>query len=178
MMVTMTCKWIFENMPVITYPQNSCESRAPSDPPRHHDRATPAPHISPRCPRRKNSRQCPTRRAGGVKRRPPGDRVLPPRERGGSARTEGFTASSEAFPTRGHPLTNFKTTFPHSIQHKNTIIHTILYKYHSGRKYKVRYVFILMPEPSSCFRREGYDSRKTNTKKVRRFFAGKQVIFL
>ena len=50
MMVTMMCKWIFENMPVITYPQNSCESRAPSDPPRHHDRATPAPHISRRVP--------------------------------------------------------------------------------------------------------------------------------
>ena len=94
-------KWIFENMPVITYQKNSYESRGPPDRRRHHDRVTPAPHISPRCPRRKNCRRCLTRRAGGLERRPPGDGSLPPWERGGSARTEGFTASSEAFPTRG-----------------------------------------------------------------------------
>ena len=48
---------------------------------------------------------------GRGERRPPGDRSLPPREGGGSARTEGFTTSSEAFPTRARPYTNFKTTF-------------------------------------------------------------------
>ena len=43
-------KWISENMPVIIYPQNSCESRAPPDPPRPHDRAkspTQQPSRSP-----------------------------------------------------------------------------------------------------------------------------------
>ena len=94
MMMVMMSKWIFENISVIKYPKNSCESRAPPDPPRHHDRATPAPHISPRCPRRKNCRRCPTRRAGGVERRPPGDGSLPLRERGGSAPTESLFFSA------------------------------------------------------------------------------------
>ena len=45
--MVMMSKWIFEIMPVITSPKSSCESRAPPDSPRHHDRATPTPHISP-----------------------------------------------------------------------------------------------------------------------------------
>ena len=100
MVIVMMSKWIFENenIPVIsTYPKSRWESRAPPEPPRHHDRATPTPHISRRCPRRNNCRRCPTRRAGAVERRPPGDRSLPLREGGGSARTEGLTAYSEAF---------------------------------------------------------------------------------
>ena len=106
-------RWIFEDMPLITYPKNSCRSRAPPDPPRYHDRATPVPYVSPWRPRRMNCRRCLTRRAEGVERRPPGDGSLPPRERGGSAPTEGFTTSSETFPTQGCPYTNFKTIFPH-----------------------------------------------------------------
>ena len=43
-----------------------------SRPPRPRGRATPAPHSSPRCSRRKSGRQRPTRRAGGDERRPPG----------------------------------------------------------------------------------------------------------
>ena len=60
-MMMMVFKWIrfFQNMPVIKYPPKSCVSRAQPDPPRHHDRATPAPYISPRCPRRNNCRRCP-----------------------------------------------------------------------------------------------------------------------
>ena len=104
-------KWIFDFLFVITYPKNSCDSRAPPDSPRHHDRATPAPRISPLSPPRKNGRRCPTRRVGGVERPPPGDRSFPPRELGGSTPTEGFTASSEALPTRGRPYTNFQATF-------------------------------------------------------------------
>ena len=77
-------KWIFDFLFVITYPKNSCDSRAPPDSPRHHDRATPAPRISPLSPPRKNGRRCPTRRVGGVERRPPGDGSLAPRGGGES----------------------------------------------------------------------------------------------
>ena len=48
--------------------------RAPPDPSRPQDRATPDPHDSTRCNRRK-------RRAGGVERSPPGDCLLGPWER-------------------------------------------------------------------------------------------------
>ena len=71
-------------MPVPVWPGRHRLYVAPFDTPRHHDRVTPAPHVSPRCPRRKNCRRCPTRPVGGVERRPPGERSLPPRERGGS----------------------------------------------------------------------------------------------
>ena len=52
-------KRIFENMPVITYPQNSCDSRAPPDP---LDGATSHPHCSLRDARQKNRRRSRTRR--------------------------------------------------------------------------------------------------------------------
>ena len=98
---------------IVRVPKNSCESRAPPSPPRRHDRATTAPHVSTRCSRRMNCHRCPTRRAGVGERRPPGDGSLPPRDRGGSARTKGFTASPEALPTRGGPHTKFKAKFPY-----------------------------------------------------------------
>ena len=72
-------------------------------PPRHHDRATPAAHISPRCPWQQNCHRCPTRRAGGVEWRPPGDGSLAPRERGGFAGNEGFTNTSGAVFRPGSP---------------------------------------------------------------------------
>ena len=56
-MVMVMSKWIFENMPVVIYPQNSCESRVPPDPPRPRDRAKSYPHSSPRDTRRKNERR-------------------------------------------------------------------------------------------------------------------------
>ena len=45
------------------YPNNSCESRAPPDPPRPRDRAKSHPHSSPRDPRRMNGRRSQTRLA-------------------------------------------------------------------------------------------------------------------
>ena len=54
---------IFENMPVITHPENSCDSRVPPNPPRPHDRAKSHPHSSPRDIRRENGRRSQTRRA-------------------------------------------------------------------------------------------------------------------
>ena len=44
--------------------------------PHWRDRATPAPHDSPRCCPRKNGRHRRTRRAWGVQRCPPGDKLL------------------------------------------------------------------------------------------------------
>ena len=86
-MIMMMPKWIFENMSVPVYPGRHRLYRAPPDPPRHHDRATPAPHISPRCPQQNNCRRFSTRRAGACRGALPGtDRSLlgngaDPRER-------------------------------------------------------------------------------------------------
>ena len=55
-------------MPVVTYPKNSCDSRAPLGLPRPCGGSMPAPHISPLRPRRKNGRRRTTPRAGGVQR--------------------------------------------------------------------------------------------------------------
>ena len=110
LLVIMMSERIFENMPVPVCPVRHRLCRAPPDPPRHHERATLAPHISPRCPRRKNCRRCPTRRAGAVERRPPGDnRSLPgkgvdPRERRGSQHFR------RPFPP-GVATTNFRQLF-------------------------------------------------------------------
>ena len=43
----MRSKWIFENMPVIIYRKNSCNSRAPLGLPRPRGGSTPAPHNIP-----------------------------------------------------------------------------------------------------------------------------------
>ena len=48
-------------------------SRAPSDPPRPRDHATPAPHGGQRCHRRQIGRQRRTRRAGSAGKGAPGD---------------------------------------------------------------------------------------------------------
>ena len=69
-------------------------SRVPPGLPRPRDRATPPPHGSPRCHRRKNGRRRRTRRAGGVERCPPGDGFLDPRERGEILGKGGFSIIS------------------------------------------------------------------------------------
>ena len=57
-------KWIFDNIFVITYPKNSCNSRAPLGVPRSWVGALPAPHSCPMTCRQKNGRRWTTRRAG------------------------------------------------------------------------------------------------------------------
>ena len=59
-------------MPVIIYPQNSWESRAPPDPLRPCDRAKSYPHSSLRDPRRKNGRCSQIQRATTFLCCPPG----------------------------------------------------------------------------------------------------------
>ena len=86
-------------------PALPCATRPPSAPRPCHACPTHQPSVSPA----KECHRCPTQRAGGVERCPPGDRSLSPRKRGGFTPTEGFTASSEAFPTRGRPYTNVNT---------------------------------------------------------------------
>ena len=50
-------KCIFENILVIIYPKNTCESRAPLGLPRPRDGSTPLPHSSPMICGRKNGRR-------------------------------------------------------------------------------------------------------------------------
>ena len=66
-------KRIFENTPVITYPENSCDSRAPPDPARPRDRVKSHPHSSPRDPLRKNGRCSQTRQETTFQSCPTGD---------------------------------------------------------------------------------------------------------
>ena len=86
----MMSKWILEKKPAITHTKNSCESRSPSDPHRHHDRATPAPHIALGVPGERIAADARLGERGLWRGALPGiDRSLPgkgadPRERRGS----------------------------------------------------------------------------------------------
>ena len=116
-------------MPVPVSPARQRLYRGLSDPPRHHDRTAPAPHISPQCPRRKNCRRGPTRRAGGVERRLPRDGSLAPREGSGSAVKEGFPNNSGAVSLPGSP--------PHYLQHNCRHTNFKIDRLHT--KYKIKY---------------------------------------
>ena len=77
-------------------------SRAPPDLPRPHDSITATPHGSPRRPRRQNGRRRPTRGAGTIGRRPPGNGLLHLRDEGeGSPGSEGFPIFKEVVPLTG-----------------------------------------------------------------------------
>ena len=76
--VVLMSKWIFEKIVDNAYKRHSCYCRAPHNPPRYHDLATPAPQISSLNPRQRNRRRCPTRRAGAGRGALPGtDLSLP-----------------------------------------------------------------------------------------------------
>ena len=78
--------------------------RALPDPLRPQDRASPAPHGSTRCYRRKNGPQRQNRRAGGVERSPLGDGLLSPRDTG-----------KGADPRKERGLQHFRRRFPPGI---------------------------------------------------------------
>ena len=71
MVVVMMSIWIFENMPAVTYPKNSCDFQALPDLPRPCDHAKAHPHSSPRDPRQKNGHRSQTRRATTFQSCPP-----------------------------------------------------------------------------------------------------------
>ena len=76
-------KRIFTTMSVSVFFFNTDCCRAPPDPPRLQDRATPAPHGSTRCYRRKNGPSAKLGERGASKGvpLPPGDGLLGPREK-------------------------------------------------------------------------------------------------
>ena len=90
-------KRIFTTMSVSVFFFNTDCCRAPPDPPRLQDRATPAPHGSTRCYPRKNGRQHQTRQAGGVEGSPPGTACSVP-GKGADPRGRCFHHSRRHFP--------------------------------------------------------------------------------
>ena len=88
-------------------PALPCASRPPSAPRPCHARPTHQPSVSPA----KQLPPMPDERGAWRGALPGPDRSLSLRERGGSSRTEGFTASSEAFPTRDRPTLTSRQRF-------------------------------------------------------------------
>ena len=109
--VVVVTSLIFKTSSVLVHPAGHRLFRPPPDPPRPRDHATPAPHSSPRCSRRKKGRSRRTRRAGGVGRCPLGDGFLGSRERGGSPGRQWFPSfSGYTTPVKKRKKKSYKKT--------------------------------------------------------------------